>query len=101
MDKTSHWGLCKGRIYFRIASGNKEHETIARKALRLIGKMASKKGFVSVASDTLEVINPNPRFVPWIGIDARRWCLEKPDRRLAGVFSRPGFAGWGLRSKPD
>ncbi len=100
MEKISHWGLYKGRIYFRIAHGNKEHEAFARKALRLIGKMASKKNFVRVASDTLEVIAP-ARFVPWIGNDARRWCLEKPDRRLAGVFSGPGFAGWGLRPKPE
>lgn len=102
MDGTSHWGagLHKGRIYFRIVPGNENHEAFARKALRLIGKMASKRNFVHVANDTNEVLGP-ARFVPWIGNDARRWCLEKPDRRLAGVLSRPGFVGWGLRPSPE
>ncbi len=87
-----------GRIYYRIASNDKAQESLARKALGLIGKVASNKNLMLVESPSLKVIRPEVRSEWWVGNDARRWCLEKPTRSLGGM-AQPGGA-WTYRPKP-
>ncbi len=69
-----------GRLYFRCGKGNKEHLALARKALRLLGKVASNKIQV-VEYPSLEVVARYPKgaFL-WIGHDAARWLREDPAR---------------------
>ncbi len=98
MDGRSTWGRYNGRVYFRIRSGNKEHESFARKALRLFGKVASNKNLMMAYTETLEIFNLDARHAPLIGHHARRWCLEKPDRLLGATR---GLDGWGYRPKPE
>lgn len=95
-DARRTWGV--GRIYFRIIAGNKEHESIARKALRLLNKVASSENLMMAYTETLEIFNLDARYAPLIGHHARRWCLEKPDRLLN---ANPGLDGCGYRPKPE
>ena len=88
-----------GRIYFRIAANDKAQDAVARKALRLIGKIASNKNLLLVRHPSLEVIWPKTTSEWWIGFDARRWCLEKPTRSLGGMW-QPGGA-WAYRPVPE
>ena len=90
------WGC--GRIFFRIFAGNREHESIARKAIRLLNKIASNKDLMMAYTETLEIFYLKCRYAPLIGHHARRWCLEKPDRLLDAT---PGIDGWGYRPKPE
>lgn len=98
MDRISQ--LKEGGVYFYFERGNKEHKAIVSTALRLIGRVASMKNFVCVDAKTLNIIDSNPGSVPWIGNDARRWCLEKPDRTFGGLYIDPWSKGWRLRPKP-
>jgi len=81
-------------VYIHVEPGNKEHEAIARKVLGLIGRVADRKNLVRVANKSFEIVDSKPRGAPWVGHDARRWCLEKSSRRLAGWT-------WGWSSQPN
>lgn len=84
-----------GRIYFRMAPGDKGHEAVVRKALRLLAKVASNRNLNIVWVPSLKLRSTDVRNGPWIGHDARRWCLEKPNRTLGGMW-QPGGA-WAYR----
>jgi hypothetical protein len=76
----------EGCVYIRILAGNAEHEAVARKALRLLGRVASNKKLLIVRRPSMQVITDKAIAAPWIGWDARRWCLEKPDRVLSNWY---------------
>jgi len=93
--------LTEGRIYFYSERGNESQRAAVSTALRLIGRVASRKNFVRVDAKTLNVIDSDPGAVPWIGNGARRWCLEKPDRIFGGIYIDPWSEGWRLRPKAE
>ncbi len=84
------------KIYFRIAPNDKDQEAVARKALGLIGKMASRANMRNLRMPQMEDIG-KPRMIEyWVGNDARRWCLEKPNRTLGGTWNYKR-GGWAMR----
>ena len=84
--------MAGGSINFRVDVNDKAQVTLARKALRLLGKVASN-GCQTVRYPSLEVVNRFKHGNFWIGHDAARWCREKPDR----MVSSRGRFGWGTR----
>lgn len=92
------WILSSGRIYYRFLTGNKAQEAAARKAIRLIDKVASNRDLMAVDAVTLEVLHPTCIGAPSVGHHARRWCLEDPTRLLkfSGVRGR-----YAYRPKPE
>lgn len=83
-------------IYFRIAPRDKGQEALAAKALRLIGKMASTGNMLTLRMPAMEIAGPPRSIEYWIGHDARRWCLEKPNRTLGGSWDEKR-GGWARR----
>jgi hypothetical protein len=85
--------MTDGQFYFRVDADDKAQVSVARKALRLIGKVASNR-IQSVRFPSLEVISRNERGgTIWIGRDVARWCREKPDR----MAYYQGRQHWGFR----
>lgn len=84
-----------GEIYFRCFKGDAEHMAVARKALRLLTKVAVNR-CMSVDWPSMEVVDRcegGGRY--WIGHDAIRWAREDPSR-FVGFF--PYASGyWGFR----
>lgn len=74
--------LYSGRIYYRFDPDDKEEVAIARKALRLIDKVASNRDLMVLDIKTLEIRSPTCIGAPSVGHHARRWCLAEPDRLL-------------------
>lgn len=91
--------ICPGRIYFRVVAGDKAHASIARKALRLMNKIANNKRLNTVRPQTMEMIAEDVPYGPWVGHHARRWCLETPDRCVGGTVGPK--ASWAWRPMPD
>lgn len=92
-----------GRLYFRYLAGNEADAQTVRKALRLFSKVASNRKLMWVNPYTGKVGVPDIRYGPWIGHHARRWCLEKPGRFLAGWDNDPAhpraFLPWPAGAK--
>jgi hypothetical protein len=75
--------ISDGRIYFRCEKGNKEHAALARKALRLIEKIADS-GCENLRYPSYEIVwRLEKGHNIWIGRDAARWAREDPRRLLA------------------
>jgi hypothetical protein len=74
--------LSGGRIYIRCAPGDKKHASLARKALRLIEKVATNR-CQSLRYPSFEIVwRAEKGHNEWIGHDAARWAREAPDRLL-------------------
>lgn len=90
------------RLYFRYLAGNEADARTVRKALRLFSKIASNRNLMVVNPYTGKVVVPDARHGPWIGHHARRWCLEKPGRFLAGSegdWNPRAFLPWPADAK--
>lgn len=72
-----------GRVYFRCRKWAPEELKAARKALRLLTKVATNK-VVATRWPSGDQPNKCPKGSwTWCGYDALRWVSEHPDRRLA------------------
>lgn len=90
------------RLYFRHLASNEADARTVRKALRLFSKIASNRNLMVVNPYTGKVVVPDARHGPWIGHHARRWCLEKPGRFLAGSegdWHPRAFLPWPVDAK--
>lgn len=91
------------RLYFSYLAGNEADARTVQKALRLFSKVASNRKLMWVNPYTGKVGAPDMRYGPWIGHHARRWCLERPGRFLAGWDDDPehphAFLPWPADAK--
>jgi hypothetical protein len=85
--------MSDGELYFRIDGGDRAQVAMVRKVFRLLTKVATNR-VQSVRFPSLEVmVRQEKGGVYWIGLDAARWCREKPDRMVA----YQGRQRWGFR----
>lgn len=78
--------ISDGMLYFRCRNEVPGDMKLARAALRLVGKVASNKGQVICEYPSMRVLFERKKGeILWLGNDARRWLLERPDR-MAGYF---------------
>lgn len=79
-DQPRHIG--EGRFNIGYTPGNKEQASIARKAMRLVGKVAVNS-YQCLSWPSYEVVTRIEKGgIFWIGHDAARWVRESPDRML-------------------
>ncbi|MBF0130192.1 MAG: hypothetical protein HQL33_09380 [Alphaproteobacteria bacterium] len=87
-------GIDEGRVYFRCLKDEKTQRSLAAKAIRLIGKVATNRNVLVVNYPSLEVRWKLETGGPyWFGFDALDWCRQDPERMLA--FR--GYQGYGFR----